>query len=365
MAFVAASQRQQRSWTIRRRAVAAALIVVPLLAVLAILWVTSSGPFRPADISWSKSLSNFYVADIEWSADGNMFLGGGDGQQASIARSIDEGRQWTQQTVPGNWVFDIAADPLRPDRLFAVPAAVDPSGELLLQPTVLLSSDDGGRTWGNASNAPLPLAVISLAYGADGIVYAGGGAAPLGSDETGSPVWYSRDDGLTWQPVEGAPVDLEVVFRLEPYRDGVLAGGANGLYAWSPRAGWTTVLSADSEIIDQFAYDGGTIYAGRRDGGVYKIGSDGVPTMLSPLTVTSIVPMRGQSDLFLAATNEGVLLWWPAGADAVSVEKPVEAFGGAQEIRLAVDPKTPGRIWAGSNQGLFMGDARDWLADRD
>ena len=294
-----------------------------------------------------------------------MFLGGGDGEQARIARSIDGGRQWTVEIAPGNWVFDIAADPLRPDRLFAAPAAIDPKNYLVVQPTALRSSDDGGRTWGDAGNGPLPLAVLSLAFGADGTLYAGGEPVPSAAGDTGSPVQLSKDGGLTWQAVEKAPIDLQAVFRLEPYGDGILAGGAKGLYAWSPRAGWTTVLPAEFAIIDQFASDGGTIYAGGRKGGVYKVGSDGVPMTLSPLTVTSIVPLRGQSTLFLATTNEGALLWWPSGAASVNAEKPTEAFQGAQEIWLGVDPQTPGRVWAGTNQGLFLGEARDWLTDRD
>ena len=140
-----------------------------------------------------------------------------------------------------------------------------------------------------------------------------------------------------------------------------------GLYAWSPRArpGKRSAPPAEFAIIDQFASDGGTIYAGGRKGGVYKVGSDGVPMTLSPLTVTSIVPLRGQSTLFLAKRTKALCCGGPPARPSVNAEKPTEAFQGAQEIWLGVDPQTPGRVWAGTNQGLFLGEARDWLTDRD
>ncbi|GAB5536924.1 MAG: hypothetical protein Rubg2KO_31730 [Rubricoccaceae bacterium] len=216
--------------------------------------------------------------------DGTIIAGG-----ASVSRSQDQGRSWTEvaSLSSNGFIFDIAYR-AGTQTLIAVQSSLGPT----------LRSTDGGRTW-QESSQDLDLRAVTHAEGA--VWY----ATEYGAQDP-DRVFRSDDDGLTFTPLslpENGRALTDVEFR--DASTGIVVDQGNGSSGsgsiWRTTDGgatWTKVLRAHNTIHVTYAGDDTWfVTGGRRDSPerVLRSTDDGLTWANIPLPVPDISDGPGKA----------------------------------------------------------------------
>jgi photosystem II stability/assembly factor-like uncharacterized protein len=291
---------------------------------------------------------------------------------------------WTAIGPSGGTVAALAADPARPQTVYAVVGNVG-----------LHKSVDGGASWATINQGLDPGQVWSVAIGPDGALYVGsdglwrsrdGGATwqslgPAGSGQTAvqfafdaSPggaiyiatgeAWKSQDGGVTWTRMPIGPsgqrgFDVHTI-AAHPRRPGVLlAGTSSGLFrSGDGGASWQLVegaCSGQALLFDPLRPQ--RVYAGCLAGGDTALGGvveslDGGLTWqpaafgLGTLSVLALAaPPAAPRTVYAGTTGGGVFRTTDAGAHWRRAAKGIDT---AQVGALGVAPSSPAVLYAGT-----------------
>ena len=274
----------------------------------------------------------------------------------------------------------------------------------------LYMSLDGGVSWGTVSH-PVPYPTTIAAGAAPGVVYTGGlvrfcrssdsaatwtcsyfpqsptrisevpgnapGAAPRIVAFSHSGVFVSSDGGATWAPANGELGSVGYVGALASDVSGslVLAGTETQVFrsqdrgdSWMPasaglHSSWIGALAlSPNDPSTVWAAAAG--FAGSRRSGLFRSADGGLswspgngPSSSPYIRALAIGPEDSST---LYAGGSAVYRSDDAGERWTSSTLP----GGVSVGALALDPGSPGRVWAASFTGLFRSDdgARSWTS---
>lgn len=207
----------------------------------------------------------------------------------------------------------------------------------------------------------------------DALAYDASTGNLLKADETG--LYSSSDDGRTWEAISGSvpPSGDLTSIVVTPGEDGAVyaAGRGVGILRQGENGGeWTAVNaglpSSDIAALAAHATQPETLYAYLPAGGIYRTKDAGAgwklmdsgPANISQLIHTNMAGSMETGWLY-AATADGVrfsmdcfCLW----REANGLTGPVSA--------IAVDPTKPERLYAASDNGVFLSNngGQDWQA---
>ncbi len=208
----------------------------------------------------------------------------------------------------------------------------------------VLGSDDGGRTWLEASDSLPDPVVHVLAPGEDGAVYAG----------TGRGIAWSTDGGRTWEPCRPELAHHRIFSIARAPWGQLFCGSYDGVWTRSPGTGWISVdtgLSADDAYAVTVDHSGDA-YSATASGVLRSLdaGLTWESAGLDGRHVYTVVPLA--SGGYLAGTDDGVLAyrdsgWVGAGLDRQRVYRIIEV--------------EPGRLLAATlGAGVWRGDDGRW-----
>jgi photosystem II stability/assembly factor-like uncharacterized protein len=299
------------------------------------------------------------------------------GSDVAVYRSEDGGLKWTKMSggptgwgpagVRAGWPIDLQCDPRDTDRVFAN----NYSGGNFL-------SEDGGRTWINASTGYSGAQVIGIAVDPfnPARVFVGGR----------SGAWYSEDSGITWQGIHN-PGDPKALaggeqggVAFDPSKQNhILLGGGEGILAWDGGEPTWKIrplfqdYGPETSVIEFAPSDPYLVYAASANhntmvhGDVYEAGRgvvvsrDGGATwevitgsQFSDVPVTDLSVDPKDANVVYVATKSGLFKTSDGGANWVDVSnlskgKPVRTVG--------VSPADSQRVMAGVQyQGLYLSE---------
>jgi photosystem II stability/assembly factor-like uncharacterized protein len=217
------------------------------------------------------------------------------GTTEGLYRTTDAGHTWTRTTPGSVIVNDVHVDPSNPNHVLL---ATDRGG--------VLTSSDGGTTFISSNKGFSARQVVAYVRSSEDprMVYVG-----VVNDKELGGVFFSKDDGLSWEQREDGLHGLDV-FSLVETKDGViLAGTAHGLYALKGME-WTKV---ETKLIEEAkpepvkAVSTARETAVRHRPGVKKSRREAKPT--GPMTEPfepAIDKMANMDDTLLAATSNGL-----------------------------------------------------------
>jgi len=344
--------------------------------------------------------SGVYALAIDPTAPSILYggLGSEDGG-GGVIKSTDGGDSWTESLLDGPDVFSLVIDHLAPATVYA---GTD---------TGLLKSTNGGLTWGAvALNQPGYISVtVAISPSAPARLYAATlGGLFVSSDGGGS--WTAIDDGLT------NPIAVNAL-AIDPLTPTVLYAGTFGAGLFKSTDGgasWTANnISLNDGFVSALAVDPShpaTLYAGTAPapgllGIVFKSNDGGASWAESGLygpEVSSLVIDHQAPDTLYAGTWTGVFKSTNGGASWIAVNDGLtddyhsvyslaidpqesttlyaltnggvfkstngganwtESFVGRFVSALAIDPSTPGTLYAGSG-GVFksIDGGESWVA---
>lgn len=331
----------------------------------------------------NELLASAGVLSLAVSPEGRTIYAGTAGR--GVFASQDGGQTWVN-TYAGAYAPNVAFNPIKPQ--VAVASLRDR----------LVRTHDGGRTWHTLPVAWAQEVVVSLLWGADGVLGAGAGQGRL---------YYSRDDGDSWlESSAGLPKGMGILdLAITP--KGLLAATWTGLYGsddggerWrylTPTLGQpnaTSLMGTENELwlgartglfrwqadsrrwlavpaefppggITSLAADLSNLqvlYAGSSGDGLYRSTDGGVswerlPTLGVGVPAVVVDPNDGDRIYHLAAwervyeTRDGGQLWqarWAGMGDTT------------EAVSIAVDPRKP-YVYVGSDTGLYRSyDGQAW-----
>ncbi len=251
------------------------------------------------------------------------------GSDAAIYRSVDRGDTWTLMTgstgtwgpagVRAGWPIDMQCDPRNPDRVFAN----NYSGGNFL-------SEDGGRTWINASTGYSGAQIIGIAVDPfnPACVYAAGR----------SGVWHSTDAGATWSGIHN-PDDTTP-----------LAGGEWGGVAFDP-------LNQDHILLgSEFILEWNPAinrWENHIPGGDY--GPETSEIEFAPSDPKIVYAVSANHNSMIHAYNyesgRGIILSRDGGGSWEAITG--DQFSDSILTDVAVDPSHPGIVYAAAQTGLY------------
>ena len=259
------------------------------------------------------------------------------GSNAAIYRSSDSGITWEVVTgetpgwgppggVGGNPI-DMQCDPRNPDRIFSNNYQ---GGNYL--------SEDGGKTWKDASNGYTGAQIISVSVDSDqpATVYSSGR----------NGVWLSTDAGSTWQAIINLSDD-QIIFpewgaiRVDPSQPERIILGVEGIY-YSDNQGqsWSYQMMPDvnpmAAVIEFAPSNARVIY----------MGGASANTMVHP---------EEFSGLGIAVSKDGGQTW-------ESITGP--EFNHVPVLDIAIDPSDPDTVYTATQNGLFKStnSGEDWTS---
>jgi hypothetical protein len=345
MAFVAASQRQQRVGMVRRFAVVAALIAVPVVTALALMAMFSIGPFSLPQITWTRfeepTALKTAVTDVAFGLDGIVYAGLTSEISRSLAVSDDGGATWSIHDTPTNELSELAASPTRPGLLYGV------TGDARL-----LRTADNGVTWEELDilTSAEGLDVYEVAVAADETIYAVVGDSDL---------YASSDGGETWLAI--ADNSDEPIWNIR-WDDGrLLVGRTGGLWEWRAGRGWTALLTDKVLAAVSGVQVGDTWFIAVGDG-LVALPEDGAPRRMSDDSILQIAVVPLGEPILVGITNDSIFCWRPE-APALSLIAEKSRFSPSTELgSLGIASGNPNRFWISTDAGLYVGDAEEWLA---
>ncbi len=299
------------------------------------------------------------------------------GSDVAIYRSEDGGSNWALMAgglqswgppgVGAGWPIDMQCDPRNPDRVFANNYG---GGNFL--------SEDGGKTWKNASTGYSGAQIIGVAVDPfdPARVFAAGR----------SGVWYSNDGGLTWhgihnpgehQPLAGGEWG-GVAF--DPVRkDHIILGGQHGFLEWvSDENRWAhhipppnyfpetseiefapsdpkivySVSANHNSMVHADVYESGKGIVVSRDGG--SSWSDITGAQFNDAILTDVSVDYTNANIVYVASQIGLFKSKDGGGSWDSLT----GLSQGQPVRtVAVSPGNPNKLIAGVQyQGLFTSE---------
>jgi photosystem II stability/assembly factor-like uncharacterized protein len=298
------------------------------------------------------------------------------GSDVAVYRSEDGGLMWTKMSggltgwgpvgVRAGWPIDLQCDPRDTDRVFAN----NYSGGNFL-------SEDGGRTWINASTGYSGAQVIGIAVDPfnPARVFVGGR----------SGAWSSEDGGTTWQGIHnpGDPTALaggeQGGVAFDPSRQNHILLGGEGILEWvGGEPVWQVRFSAqdygpETSVIEFAPSNASVVYAASANhntmvhGDVYEAGMgvivshDGGATWENiageqfkdvPGTDLSVDPK--DASIVYVATKNGLFRTSDGGASWTGFS----GLQNGQSVRtVAVSPADSQRVFAGVQyHGLFLSE---------
>lgn len=257
----------------------------------------SSEPPTLKEVQWIKTAGPDAgaVLSLAFDSAGNLFAGADSG----VFKSPDKGQTWApfNNGLPGKAVYTLAIDAdnrvyagLEDEGLFRSPGgsdnwvnvgpanrtvwavAVNAAGHVFAATSAgLYRSTDQAATWAPINNGLGDSLVISLAFGASGEIFAGGGL---------KGVFRSTDNGNNWSQT-GLPIGSILALAIDG--DGrVFAGtlGAGLYYSTNHGAGWSWAQPANgfhpTVVYDVEVNSGNFLFACGHGDGVYRSTDHGV-----------------------------------------------------------------------------------------
>ena len=272
------------------------------------------------------------------------------GSNQTIHRSADAGVTWELVSggppdgwgppgVDTGWPIDMQCDPRDPNRLFANNYG---GGNFL--------SEDGGRTWQNASTGYTGARIMEVAVDA---------LNPARVFGAGPGIWRSDDGGMTWRGMWFKPPDTPLgsnwtAIEFDPAQPERVLGAniwgplltesRNGGQSWQIL--WPDIVNGEPAIVPNAAIvdiafapsDPTRIYAGLAD----------------PLCVQRHEPCT--------VGNGGVLVSSDGGVSWTLVDHP--SINGMPVFNLAVDPDNVNTVYAATEAGLMksVDGGQTWTA---
>lgn len=309
---------------------------------------TQNGVYRSANggVTWRRRSGFGAGALAVHPTTGAIYAGG---MFHGVFRSMDRGISWTPtgSGIPSHvGIASLAIDPQAPRRLLAGTAEG------------IYRSIDSGRTWRPAGR--------SLVQGHVNVVlFQGSARAYAGTLRDG--VFRSDDGGATWQPAEEGPSDPEIL-ALASAPGKIFAGTFSktrpgGVFrsvdcgaTWAPSQRGLSTLPVQEVAVDPADPD--ILYAGAGTVGLFKSTDRGAtwsvldmdlpPDTRVEIFSLTIDPAR-PSTLYALSRINGPLLRSDDGGETWQL------FTDASLIfhGLAIDPDTPGALWAAGWGGLY------------
>lgn len=296
------------------------------------------GIYRTTDggETWTQTLPSYEVfTSVEISpSDPNIVYAASD---ESVHRSEDGGQTWTR-VAGGGWgplgistgfPIDMQCDPRDPDRIFINNYG---GGNFL--------SEDGGRTWVNASQGYTGEDSFDVAVDPNNParVYAAGFGG----------LWRSDDGGVTWDGItnarKGPRIGHDVVSADPVQSDHVLAGRENLVESWDGGSSWSFVWESESFL----------------EMGVSEEAMRGI----SPSSI--VFAPSDPSRVYVGYGDENCALGHEPSCDRIGPGILVSHNGGSSWQRavdpdvedlsvfaLAVDPTDRDTVYAGTGRGLY------------
>ena len=223
----------------------------------------------------------------------------------------------------------------------------------------LYRSQDRAATWATAGSGMGTAKVLSLAADPQHstVLYAG----------TSHGLSKSTDGGATWKAASGLPADTVTSVALDPANAATVYACMNeGLYQ-SKDSGvtWKALLSGPVTSVAAAATQAGLIYAGRasapilrsQDGGVnwQEVGAAVSVNALAidPTNALIVYAATSRSGIYLSADGGATWAYSNTGLTRGLAPLPIYA--------LAIDPRIPQRLYAGTANGLYR--SNDWGSD--
>ncbi len=223
----------------------------------------------------------------------------------------------------------------------------------------LYRSQDRAATWATAGSGIGSAKVLSLAADPQHstVLYSG----------TSHGLSKSTDGGATWKAASGLPADAVTTVALDPANPAtVYACMSQGLYQ-SKDSGvtWKSVLSGPVTAVTAAATQAGLIFAGRpsapilrsQDGGVnwQEVGTAVSVNALAidPSNALIVYAATSRSGIYLS--TDGGLTWAYSNTGLTRGSAPLPIYA------LAIDPRIPQRLYAGTANGLYR--SNDWGTD--
>jgi acetyl esterase/lipase/photosystem II stability/assembly factor-like uncharacterized protein len=261
------------------------------------------------------------------------------GSDLAIYRSENAGQDWDLVAggahgwgppgVLAMWPIDLQCDPADPNRLFAN----NYMGGAFL-------SEDGGRTWRNASQGYTGAQVIGVAVHPTkpARVYAAGR----------SGIWRSDNGGDGWYGIRYLSADYPFrgvewgTVAIDPSRpEHMLAGEASIVESWNGGKSWTYRWSLSPESVDQ-------IPAGMRISVISSI-------VFAPSDALTVYASIAERECLLVhepcAAGVGVLRSEDGGT--TWEQTSTAEIGLVGVVDLAVDPANDQLVWAATKNGLY------------
>lgn len=223
----------------------------------------------------------------------------------------------------------------------------------------LYRSQDRAASWATAGSGIGSAKVLSLVADPQHstVLYSG----------TSHGLSKSADGGATWKAASGLPADAVTTVSLDPANAAtVYACMSEGLYQ-SKDSGvtWKALLSGPVTSVVAAATQAGLIYAGRasapilrsQDGGVnwQEVGAAVSVNALAidPTNALIVYAATTRSGIYLSADGGTTWAYSNTGLTRGSAPLPIYA--------LAIDPRIPQRLYAGTANGLYR--SNDWGTD--
>ncbi len=257
-----------------------------------------------------------------------------------IYKSEDEGDTWQRVSNGGdNWgpkgvdpgfPIDIQCDPRNPNRLFINNYG---GGNFL--------SEDGGQSWVNASNGYTGAKVRKVAVSPKdpALVYT------VGS----SGIWFSRDAGLSWEGLHYSPENM----NLPGDYASVLPDKNDRNHLISGTIGGSILESYDGGFQWHFRWPGFNQFGEPLPGGGEISDLVFAPSNSQKLYAGISVPGCSLSP---EACQEGKGLIYSKDGGTSWAISPDPLIKDLAVIALAVDPSDDQRVYAGTENGLFLSD---------
>lgn len=205
--------------------------------------------------------------------------------------------------------------------------------------------------WALAGNGLGSVKVLALAADPrnNAVVYAG----------TSHGVFKTADAGLNWKSGSGLPADMVTSVAVDPNNTAlVYACLSEGLYLSTDNGvTWKSILPTPVLSVAVSAARSGLIYAGRTaaplmrstDGGASWQETGAAVTAnavaIDPVNPLNVYAATSRSGLYL--TTDGGINWAFSNTGLVAGATPLTLYS------IAIDPRIPQRLYAGSASGLF------------
>jgi energy-coupling factor transporter ATP-binding protein EcfA2 len=336
--FLETSTQQERRASLTRWAGRAAIILLPLLVALAVMWIGQTGLFAEPAISWRRVDSLTRGAyNIVWDAGGTSYASFSLEGEIAIATSADGGLTWKKSPIPVKGVRPMAADPYMPGRVYAV-----------ADEATLWRTDDGGDTW---VHLPFDKDVWDVAVSSRQTVYVSAG-------ELAENLFFSMDFGESWELAEDGP-DSEIEYIVW-IQDHLYMWREDGLWAWSTTDGWDQPFDLSVAWISGLIKHQDELWLATSQG-IYILREGAAPEQVTHEKFKKLAYLAFEPAVVVAATDTEVR-WFVVDRSNTYTIGRSDDFDNPRTINVVrANSEQPNAIWIAADTGLFWGDPKEYL----